>query len=97
MKRLTKEEIDLLKAQHGDVFEVTCEDKVCYLKKPDRSTLSYATTVGQSDPMKYNEVVLENCWITGDPEFKTNDEYFLAAIGVMEALVEYKTAEIKKL
>jgi hypothetical protein len=95
--KLSKDQIAILKATHGDVFEVHCDGKYCYLKKPDRKTLSYATTVGQTDPMRYNEIVLENCWIDGDEAFKTNDDYFFAVVEVLDGIIAFKQAEIKKL
>lgn len=93
----TTEQIAMWKNLHGDVFEVVVEDKVCYLHKPDRKVLSAATTIGQDDPMRYNEIMLENCWISGDPAMKTNDDYFFAVVEELGSLIEFKKAEIKKL
>lgn len=93
----TAEQIAMWKNLYGDVFEVKVEDKVCYLHKPDRKTLSAASTLGQNDPMRYNEIVLENCWISGDPDMKTKDDYFFAVVEKLEVLIEFKQSEIKKL
>jgi hypothetical protein len=90
-------QIAIYKEKYGEVFEVVIEDSVCYLKKPDRKTLSFATSFGDKDPMKFNEVMLENCWIAGDERIKTDDEYFFACIGEMEALIQVKEAQLKKL
>lgn len=97
MKKATKEQINHWKAIHKEIFEVTVEDAVCYLKKPDRATISAAMSVGQTDPMKYNEILMENCWVGGDEIVKTDNDYFFAAIEQMGALFEEKKATLKKL
>jgi len=96
-RKATPEQIAIWKHNHGDVYEVKVEDRYCYLKKPDRKTLSFATTVGQSDPMKFNEIVLNNCWVSGDESIKTKDELFFAVVAKLNELIEVKSAEIKKL
>ncbi|MDR1984979.1 MAG: hypothetical protein LBQ28_09180 [Prevotellaceae bacterium] len=93
----TETQIAVWKEKYGDIFQVIIEDKTCYLHKPDRKTLSAAATLGQTDPMRYNEVVVNNCWIAGAEEFKNDDSYFFALSEKLIELVELKTAEIKKL
>lgn len=95
--KATPEQIAAWKAKHGDVFEIVCEKHYGYLKKPDRKVLSMATTIGQNDPMKFNELVAENCWLGGSRELLTKDEYFFAIVDKMNALIVVKEAEIKKL
>jgi hypothetical protein len=93
----TQEQISAWKEQHGDIFQIVVEDKVCYLKKVDRKTLSFASTVGTKDPLKFNEIILANCWLGGDPAMKTDDDYFLAVSGKMSELITLKEAELVKL
>jgi len=93
----TEEQVKQWKSTYGDVFEVTVEDKRCYLRKPDRKVLGLATSMGQRNPMKFNEVVLHNCWLGGDDDIKTNDDYFLAVSSRLESIIQIKDAEIKKL
>lgn len=89
--------IDAWKAKHGDVFEIRVDDKRCYLKRPDRKTLSYASAVGTKDPLRFNEILLNNCWLDGDEEIKTNDSLFLSVSQKLAELIEIKEAEIVKL
>lgn len=91
----TPEQLADWKAKHGEFFGIVIEDKVCYLKKPDRKTLSFASQVG-SDPMKFNEVILKNCWLGGDPEILTDDTLFLAASSKLDQVIEFKKAELVK-
>jgi len=95
--KATKEQIAAWKKKHGEVFLVTVEDKTAYLHKPDRKTIAYAMSKVQDDPLSFSEIILQNCWLTGDEELKTNDDYFLAVSAQLDKLVEVKQAEIKKL
>lgn len=97
MYKPTKKEIEDLKAKHGQLFMITVEDKACLLKKPTRKVLSMASSVASKDPMKFNEIILKNCWVAGDEEIKTNDDYFLGASQKIAEIIEFKEAELVKL
>lgn len=93
----TPEQIEAWKQKHGDVFAVTVGNSVCYLKRPTRKAISYASVAGKNDPLKFNEVLLNDCWIFGDERIKTDDSLFIGAAGKLAELIEVKEAEIKKL
>lgn len=93
--KFTKEQIKEWKAKHGELFEITVEDKSCILHCPTRKDLSYASAV--KDPIKMSEVMLNALWVAGDEEIKEDDSLFLAAIQKMQEILEVKEAEIKKL
>lgn len=93
--KFTKEQIKEWKAKHGELFEITVEDKSCILHRPTRKDLSYASAV--KDPIKMSEVMLNVLWVAGDEEIKEDDSLFLAAIQKMQDILEVKEAEIKKL
>ena len=67
------------------------------MRIPDRNTLSYASTLATKDPLKFNEVVLNNCWLGGDEEIKTDDALFLAASTKLPDLIQIKEATLEKL
>lgn len=99
-KKLNTEQelINELKAKHGQIYLISFEDgKRAYLKKPDRNILSMAMTKMQTNPLGFAETVLNQCFVGGDDEVKTNDDYFLGAATQLEALMEVKNAELKKL
>lgn len=96
-KTITPEKVESWKKKWGDVFCVTVGDKVAYLKRPSRQALGAAAVVGNKDPMKYNEILLNNCWLDGDEEIKTDDALFLGVSAKLGELVEVKEAELKKL
>ena len=94
---ITKEQIQEWKKQYKDIFVISVEDKNVYLRTPDRKTLSYASTLATKDPLKFNEVILDNCWLGGDEEIKTNDELFLAVSSKLPDLIQIKEATLEKL
>ena len=93
--KYTKEQIEEWKRKHGDLFEITVEGKGCILHRPTRQNLSYVSVV--KDPVKMSEAMLNQLWVAGDEEIKTQDDLFLAAIQKMQEVLEVKEAEIKKL
>lgn len=104
---VTQEHIDAWKKEHGTVYRITVKgeeigdetepDKVAYLKKPNRKTLSYASTVGQTDPFQFNEIIFNDCFLGGDKSILENDDDFLAASQQITELVKFKQTELEKL
>lgn len=94
---VTQEQIDLWKKKHRDVFSLIVDGHVAYFKKPDRKILSFATAAGSKDPIKFNEVLMNNCFIGGSEEVKTDDSLFLSASSKLAELIEIKEAELVKL
>jgi hypothetical protein len=97
MTEVTQEQIAIWKKEYGDVHKITVDGHVAYLKKPDRKTLSFASSVGTSDPLKFNEILLNACWLGGDEAIKKDDSLFLSAGQVLGKLIEVKEAELVKL
>ncbi|MCQ2299755.1 MAG: hypothetical protein MJZ81_06495 [Bacteroidales bacterium] len=96
-QKATAEQIAEWKEKYRDIYEITVDGRVCYLRKPTRRELSYASMAGKSDPMKFNEVILAQCWLDGDDEIKTDDALFLGVSAQVAQIVEVKEAELKKL
>lgn len=97
MKKASAEQIQEWKQKYGDVFCITVEDKICYLKSPDRKTLSFASSVATKDPLKFNEILLKNCWLDGDQDIQTNDVLFLSASSKLTEIIQVKEATLEKL
>lgn len=93
----TTEQIESWKKQYGDIFHVKAGEKSCYLKKPTRKALSYAATAGVTDPLKYNEIILKDCWLAGDDEIQTDNGLFLSVSNRLPELVEMVEVELVKL
>lgn len=98
---MTKEEaakqVEAWKKEHGAVFAVDVEGHKCWLRKPTRREMSYATSVAAKDLLKFNELMLGYCWLDGDEQLKKDDDLFYAVSGVLDQLIEQKKVEIAKL
>lgn len=93
--KVTKEQIKEWKEKHGELFQITVEDKSCILRKPNRQDLSYASVV--KDPIKMLETLLNRLWVAGDEAIKNDDSLFMAVVNKMDEVLKVKEAEIKKL
>ena len=93
----TPEQIEAWKKQHGEIYAATVGDGICYLKKPSRKVLGYASFASKNNPLNFNEVMLNDCWLGGDESIRTDDAKFLGVSGVLAELIEVKEAELKKL
>ena len=94
---ITPEQIQAWKDKHIDIYQLTVEDKSCIVKTVDRKTLSFASSIGTKDPMKFNEMLLKGCWLGGDIEIQNEDKYFLSVGVKIAELIEFKEATLKKL
>ena len=102
MEKVSQEQINEWKAKYGEIVKITVKDEVngdkcCYLHKPTRKTLSYASVAGKNDALKFNEIVLRDCWLAGDEEIKTDDTLFISASAKLADLIDVKEAELEKL
>lgn len=93
----TPEQIEEWKNKYGKMMAIKVDGHICYLKSPDRKTLGYASQAAKTNPMKFNEIVLTNCFVGGSEAIKTDDMLFLGASSVLEQLIEIKEAELVKL
>lgn len=94
--QVDQEQINKWKAIHKDVYAVTVDGSICYLKKPNRTTIGHMATFG-NNPMRANEVLLNDTWLGGDEAIKVDDDKFLGVTSQLATIVEIKEAEIKKL
>lgn len=94
--QVSDEQIQQWKKEFGNVWEVSVENSVCYLKKASRATLRAALTFLEKDKLKYMEVIIANCWLAGDESIKTDDDKFYSLTSVVPDLTQAKEAEIKK-
>lgn len=95
--QVSAEQIAVWKKKHGKVSAIIIDGHICYLRNPDRRILSYASTVGAKDPVKFNELILANCWLGGSEAIKTDDELFFGASGKLAELIVFKEAELVNL
>ena len=77
---VTADQINAWKEQHGEVFAIKVNGHVCYLRKPTRRELSFATTAGKNDPLKFNETLLRGCWLGGSEAIRRDDDKFMGCL-----------------
>ncbi len=93
---ITAAQIAAWKREYGRVYRVESDGKQGYLRKPNRTIIGAASVLGGSDGIKIAEVIVENCWLGGDEELKTNDDYFLGIVSQINALTETAQVELKE-
>lgn len=81
----------------GDVHRFTIDGKIGYFKSPDRKILSFATASGSSDPLKFNDALIKNCWLGGDRSIIDDDRYFLTLNQKIGDLITIYESEMVKL
>jgi hypothetical protein len=94
---LTEKEITEFKKQYKAVYLIEVENKKCYLHPPGRTVLDSASASSKKAESKFNEVIMKSCWLAGDKEIVTDDEYFLSASAQLGDLLVFKKASLKKL
>ena len=93
----TVAEIDEWKKRHGDIYAIKVDGHVCYLRKPTRRDLSFASSAGKKDPLKFNETLLRDCWLGGSEASRRDDDKFMGASGVLDKIIPDAEAELEKL
>lgn len=99
---VTQAEIDKWKKSHGTVNQIDIlydgHTYTCYLKKPDRNTVSFAMSKESADRiLESGEIILENCWLGGDESIKENDDIWMAAAMRARTTFDLPEASVKKL
>lgn len=94
---LSAEQIEAAKQQFGDLFQLTVEDKTCFIHKPTRQIIDLAISSSAKRSSLFEETILRNCWLAGDKEIVENDEYFFAVSKQLDEVIKFKSAELKKL
>ena len=95
--KATVAEIDEWKKRHGDIYAIKVDGHVCYLRKPTRRDLSFASSAGKKDPLKFNETLLRDCWLGGSEAIRRDDDKFMGASGVLDKIIPDAEAELEKL
>jgi hypothetical protein len=91
----TEQQLAAWKQKHGELYEISVDDKSCILHKPTRQDLSYVSVI--KDPIKLSETLLKQLWVEGDKEILEQDDLFIAVANKMDVLMVVKEAEVKKL
>jgi len=93
MSKVTAQQITDWKKQHTEVYQMPIDDRVCYLRAPQMVDWKRAFTIMQkSGDIGFAEEMLATCWLGGDEEIRTKDDYFLSARKEIASLFNYSEA-----
>jgi hypothetical protein len=93
------EKITELKKKHNidEVHVLEIEDKVGYLKKPTKETVSKSfSLIADQDLISAGEIILMDCWLEGDQELIKSEEYYLSSCIQTINLVKIKQGSLVK-
>lgn len=98
---VTEEQVKVWKAEHRKLHKVEVEDDgdlfVGYFRRPDMETMCAVNKLAKQDEVKSSSVMLENCWLGGDPVMKTDMVVRMAAIGRLSEIFNRVHGELKNL
>jgi hypothetical protein len=94
----TKAQIQEYKKQYGGVFKYTAKDsKSCILRSPDLKILDACRTISGGSSIKFDEALLNNCWLAGDEELKTVDKYKIGLFDWLGGIIQKIEGELEEL
>lgn len=98
MEKVTQEQIDQWKAQHGSVWKIPLETgEVCFVRSPKTKEIeAVQPLINQGKFITFNITLFKTCFLGGDDI--TGDEVKLrGASAMMMQTVETVTATVEKL
>jgi len=100
--RLSAKEIEALKSEHKDVYEITVADDDgnvhhAYVKKPNLTVISGAARYAESDPVKSGMLMYKAVRLSGSDAIEQDDELKMSVIAQVGQIFKIREAELKKL
>ncbi len=93
-----EEKIEKWKELHGGVSVLPVGDKKCYLRDPNMRDYTRAFTVMQDQGNSaFGDEMLQTLWLEGDPEIKTDNDYFAPAKKEVMKMLRYDDPIINEL
>jgi len=86
------------KNKFGHVFKYTSKDgKSCLLRNPDLKIIDACRTVSGGSSVKFDKALVDNCWLEGDEELRTNDEYTMGLFDWMGGIIKKVDGQLEEL
>lgn len=96
--RFTPEIIAKYKKEFDKVYRYTTVDgKECLLKNPTLQILDACRAISGGSHIKFDDALLQNCWIDGDLEIKTVDAYKLGIFDFLGGLIHKIAGNMEEL
>lgn len=99
-KKITPEQIEAWKKEHGTVWKYTTEDNNCagVFRKPTRSEFGiYQGMIQKGDLIAASETLAKTCFVGGDEAVYEADKYFYELATQLQNLLETVGGEMEKL
>jgi len=77
-------------------YKVIIDNKSCIIRKPRIAELSSLFNTMEKDSVSAIGLLLNTCWVEGDEDIKTNDDYILSLMPLLEKVVSVRSATLKK-
>lgn len=96
--RFTPEIIAQFKKEHGSIFKYTSTDgKECILKSPTLQIIDACRTVSGGSSIKFDDALVQNCWVDGDLELKTVDKYKMGLFDWLGGIIQKVSGQLEEL
>jgi hypothetical protein len=99
--KATKEQMAEWQKTHGEgnIFELSSAGKLCYVFSPATNLRLWKLAVAarRKSVGDLVDAILNNCWLAGDPEFKTSDDLKLGIESIVDEMVDTPDHEIEEL
>lgn len=99
--KLTAEEVSKLKNKHGRIYEVEVQSDTdgetftAYFRRPTMDTLAAVSKLAKTNEIMAGKALVENCFVGGADEVKTDPALFLAVVGQLSGIFGRVRATIK--
>lgn len=97
MNTADDKQIQEWKEKYGGVYALPVEDKIAYLREPKMKDFKRAFSAMQDNgDLAFGEEMINQLFIGGDEEIKTDDAYFLPARKEIKEFFNFEEPEITK-
>lgn len=94
----TEDKIKALKAKHGKLFLYETKDgKSCLLASPTLKIIDACRTIAGGSSIRFNNAIVENCWVDGDEEIRTSDRYLLGLFDELDMIFDIVQGSLREL
>lgn len=85
-------------ANKNGIAEIASGDYSAFIRRPTRDDMRELSAKGGTvDPVTYTEIILDQLWLGGDEEIRTNDDVFFGAMEVVQNVLDVQKATLVKL
>lgn len=94
---MAKEKINIeeLKAQYGELKEISCNGLVAYFRKPNLKIWRFALKAVVTSTTAFKVALAKNCYVAGDKEL-LDAPYMEDVMDIINEFANYETAEVEK-